>query len=511
MKSDIIFGIVDIGAGGIRCQISEVSKNSDAGWRIKTLEYIIFPLSIGMDTFLKKYITFDTVYRAAEIFSKIKLKFKEYSITGNYRAVCTSAVRDAENKHFFINHIRVRTGIELEIIDENDELYIKYLGVSETLNGFKKLESKGAVLVNLSSGNVGINIRKNKIPLFSSTLPYGALRIFQLFSDIEERVKYRAYEQYINKLVLLLKKSCAEYDKITSVIGSDTSTGLLSEIFKPEGHFFDISDLTGLYLKIKTIPIPEICVELSINDYDAKILKPVLYVYISIMKSVGAKKLYFSDQNFSDQLTRFYLIKTKEKKFNKKLIEYFFYFGKKFNLDDKHAKQVLMFSEKIRRSLKNILIIKPDERAALIGSAVLHDIGYYTNINDHHEYSYRIINSLNIPGLNREILENIAFCAFFHGSSEYLSSDTTHYRISSERELTIKKVISILKIADALDASHMQLIKDIRLEVSDKAVNITAVSSVTPFLEIKFFKLKSTDFLETFGIPVELAVKLDYE
>ncbi len=127
MKSGI-FGIVDIGAGSIRCQISEVSKNSDAGRRIKTLEYIIFPLSIGMDTFLKKYITLDTVYKAAEIFGNIKLKFKEYDINGNYRAVCTSAVRDAENKHFFINHIRVKTGIELEIIDAEEELYIKYLG-----------------------------------------------------------------------------------------------------------------------------------------------------------------------------------------------------------------------------------------------------------------------------------------------------------------------------------------------------------------------------------------------
>ena len=510
MKSGI-FGIVDIGAGSIRCQISEVSKNSDAGRRIKTLEYIIFPLSIGMDTFLKKYITLDTVYKAAEIFGNIKLKFKEYDINGNYRAVCTSAVRDAENKHFFINHIRVKTGIELEIIDAEEELYIKYLGVSESLKGFKKLESKGSVLVNLSSGNVGINIRKHKISLFSSTLPYGALRIAQLFSDIDESVKYRAYEQYINKLVLLLKKSCTEYDKITSVIGSDTSTGLLLEIFKPEGNFFDIAGLTDLYSKIKTSSISEICAKISINDYDAKILKPVLYVYISIMKSAGAKKLYFSDQNFSDQLTRFYLIKTKEKKFNKKLIEYFFYFGKKYNLDDKHAKQVLMFSEKIRRSLKNILIIKPDERAVLIGSAILHDVGYYNNINDHREYSYRIINSLNIPGLNREILENIAFCAFFHGSGEYRPSDTAHYRISPERELTVKKVISILKIADALDAGHMQLIKDINIEVLDKVVKITAVSSVTPFLEIKFFKLKSTDFLETFGIPVELAVKLDYE
>ncbi|MCL4533275.1 MAG: HD domain-containing protein [Deltaproteobacteria bacterium] len=510
MKTNI-FGVVDIGAGSIRCQISEISKNSYAERRIRILEYIVFPLSIGEDTFLKKYITLDTVYKAAEIFKKIKLKFKEYDINGNYKAVCTSAVRDAENKHFFINHIRVKTGIELEIIDAEEELYIKYLGVSETLKGFKKLESKGVVLVNLSSGNVGINIRKNKISLFSSTLPYGALRIAQLFSDIEEKIKYRAYEQYINKLVLLLKKSRFEYDKINSVIGSDTSTGLLLEIFKPEENFFDIIDLANLYFRIKTVSASQISGELSINEYEAKIIKPVLYVYISIMKSVGAKKLYFSDQNFSDQLTRFYLAKTKEKKFNKKLIEYFFYYGKRYNLDEKHAKQVLIFSEKIRRSLKNILNVKPDERTALIGAAILHDVGYYTNINDHHEYSNKIIHSLNIPGLDREILENIGFCSLFHGSGERRALDAAYYKLSPERELTIKKIISILKIADALDASHMQLIKDITLEALDKLIKVTVVSSVTPFLEIKHFKLKSKDFLETFGIPIELCVKLDYE
>jgi exopolyphosphatase/guanosine-5'-triphosphate,3'-diphosphate pyrophosphatase len=510
MKTNI-FGVVDIGAGSIRCQISEISKKSYTERTIRILEYIVFPLSIGEDTFLKKYITLDTVYKAAGIFEKIKLKFKEYDINGNYKAVCTSAVRDADNKHFFINHIRVKTGIELQIIDTEEELYIKYLGVSETLKGFKKLESKGAVLINLSSGNVGINIRKNKISLFSSTLPYGALRIAQLFSDIEEKIKYRAYEQYINKLVLLLKKNCFEYDKINSVIGSDTSTGLLLEIFKTKNNFFDILDLVNLYSRVKTLSAAEISLELSIKDYESKILKPVLYLYISIMKSTGAKKLYFSDQNFSDQLTRFYLAKTKEKKFNKKLKEYFFYYGKRYNLDEKHAKQVLLFCEKMRRSLKNILIIKTDEKIVLTGAAILHDIGYYTNINDHQEYSNKIINSLNIPGLDREILENIGLCSLFHGSGERRASETVYYNLSPERELTIKKIVSILKIADALDASHMQLIKDIAIEALDKFVKITAVSSATPFLEIKYFKLKSKDFLETFGIPVELYVKLDYE
>ncbi len=532
-----IFCVIDVGAGSIRCQISEIIPVLKH--RVKTLEYIIFPLSIGMDTFLKGYIALDTVYLAADIFNKIKLKFKEYKIPEkNYRAVCTSAVRDAENKQFFINHIRVRTGIELEIIDVNDELYIKYLGISETLKGFKKMESRGAVLVNLSSGNVGINIRKNKISLFSSTLPFGALRIFQLFSDIEERVKYRAYEQYINKLILLLKKSCGDYGKISTVVGSDTSTGLLLKIFNPEGNYFDISSLVNLYSEIKTMSAEEISARLPINDYDAKILKPVLYLYISIMKSVGARKLYFSNQNFSEQLTHFYIKKTKEKKFNKKLVNYFFYYGKKFNFDDKHAKQVLLFAKEIARSLKNILAMKPQERIVLSGASILHDIGYYTNIREHNEHSYRIVNSLNIPGLDREMLENIAICTYFHRNGDYAASKGTagsewHARdgisrilsnapgggvgakiaasISPERELTIKKIVSILKIADALDASHMQLINGIDVDVLDKAVKITAAASINPFLEIKIFKLKSNDFLETFGIPVELTVKLDYE
>ncbi len=45
--------------------------------------------------------------------------------------MCTSGVREAVNRAFFIDHIRHETGIELEIIEPADEIYIKYVGVKK--------------------------------------------------------------------------------------------------------------------------------------------------------------------------------------------------------------------------------------------------------------------------------------------------------------------------------------------------------------------------------------------
>jgi len=65
-----------------------------------TLELLIKPLSLGRDTFTKGYITLENVYKATEILKNFKNKMEEYKINKNYKAVCTSGVREAQNRYF---------------------------------------------------------------------------------------------------------------------------------------------------------------------------------------------------------------------------------------------------------------------------------------------------------------------------------------------------------------------------------------------------------------------------
>lgn len=75
----------------------------------------------------------------------------------------------------------------------------------------------------------------------------------------------------------------------------------------------------------------------------------------------------------------------------------------------------------------------------------------------------------------------------------------------------IKKIVAILKIADSLDASHMQIVQDINVTVSENVIKVTAISKDIPYIEEKVFNRKNRDFLEIFGIPILFEAKIGYD
>ena len=87
-------------------------------------------LPLGKDTFSHGYISLDNIYKSVKILEGFAKKLDEYDLWKSYKALCTSGVREALNKYFFIDYIKNNTGIELEILEPSDEIYLKYLGLN---------------------------------------------------------------------------------------------------------------------------------------------------------------------------------------------------------------------------------------------------------------------------------------------------------------------------------------------------------------------------------------------
>jgi len=498
-----IFAIINVGASALRMQISEFTD-----YKERTLEYLIKPLKLGRDTFSKGYITLDNVHNATEILGNFSDKFKEYNIKNNYKAICTSSVRDAENKYFFIDHVRIKTGIKLEIIDETEELFIKSLGVKNNIKDFPEMEKKGLLFVNLASGNIGLNVIKNDLRLFSAALPFGSLRICELFKDVNEDLKYRAYEQYIHKMQHHIENTCRKIDSIKYLVGSGSSINLIIEVMKPSNFSIDKHSLKRLYDKTKRLTTSEIAEQLNINSYYAEILNPTLYVYLSLIDLVKTDVIYFSKQNFPHQLTLYYTKNIKEKKLNRKFIINIKNYALRYETDEKHANQVAKFSKKIFNKLKSLHSLSSKDLLILEAAALLHDVGYFIGINNHHEHSYYIARAFSMPGFDAETIDTISTIVLFHRDKHHLTFDSRFNSLPIEKKLLIRKLIALLKIADALDASHMQLIRDIDIDTNSDGITLTAKAYRKPFFEEITFYRKNRDFLAIYGIPINFKLDL---
>ena len=88
---------------------------------------------LGRDTFAVGRIGATTTDAAVRALSGFRRMMDDYGVTRT-RAVATSAVREAANCDTFLDCVRVRTGVDIEVIDGSEESRLTYLAVRDSLS-----------------------------------------------------------------------------------------------------------------------------------------------------------------------------------------------------------------------------------------------------------------------------------------------------------------------------------------------------------------------------------------
>ena len=131
--------------------------------------------------------------------------------------------------------------------------------------------------------------------------------------------------------------------------------------------------------------------------------------------------------------------------------------------------------------------------------AILHDCGKYISIAEAADCSYAIIMSSEILGLTHKERELIATTVEFNRKPvepyENLSD-----RFTVEEYLIILKLLAILKVANALDRSHKQKIKNVSMKVKDRELVISIEANSSLALEKGLFKKNADFFADIFSI-----------
>ncbi|PLX70850.1 MAG: hypothetical protein C0602_04925 [Denitrovibrio sp.] len=501
-----VFAAINIGASAFRMHISEYVNGKE-----HTLEYLIKPFRLGKDTFTKGYIALENVYLATEILRKFSQKLDEYKVKKNYKAVCTSGVREAVNRAFFIDYIRQETGIELEIVEPADEIYIKYVGVKNDIADFGRCEKEGVLIANISSGNVALAVLKDDQNIYSGALPYGSLRLRRIFSDIPRISRYKAYEQYVMKMCYSMENSMEKDIKLKHFVSAGSSLNILLSILKPIKNELKKSEIEDLYEIVKQMPRDSIMTKLNIRKEEASVLLPTLVTYLKLMEFVDTDVVRFTRQTFPHTLSLYYSGSIRDRGFAHRVRNTIYGMGKRFNMDEEHARNTVNFSMKLFEKLRPIHSMKRRERMMLEAAAIMCDVGYYIGSRDHNYHSYYLIQSIEIPGLEREFVKTVSYLALMHNGDVDSWFENKYSYFPLDRQLLLKKLVSILRIADAMDASHLNLITDFDVDILQGKIVIRAKCKKTPFLEKMAFDEKGKIFKDTFGIPIELDTRILYD
>ena len=174
--TDTIASVTEIGSAVVRMRIVRLAPD---GWSlIDTLEQ---PIRIGREVFTTRRIRFDSVGDLSRILEGYSRVMREYGVTRS-RTVATTALREAENRDYVVDLIRIRNGISIEVLEEAEE---SALAFERILSRYPQaVGDGGTLLAYLGTGNVGLAFAQDGRILFSSSLPTGIQRLGDLLSGV---------------------------------------------------------------------------------------------------------------------------------------------------------------------------------------------------------------------------------------------------------------------------------------------------------------------------------------
>ena len=283
------YGAIDIGSNAIRLLITTIIEQKGKETKFKKTSLIRVPIRLGADVFIDGKISKGNYLRMVDSMMAFKLLMKSHNVI-KYRACATSAMREAENGSEVAKKIRKKTGINIEIIDGNDEAKI----IASTNIKTYLTHDKVFLYVDVGGGSTELTIYANGKTVISKSFKLGTVRL------INNMVKDSMWDNVKEWII----KNTEEYEHIT-LLGTG---GNINSTYKFSGTKLG-SPLSFEYLKdyskrVNSLSYDDRISVLDMNPDRADVIVPALKIYISAMKWSGAKCVYVPKIGLSDGIIR---------------------------------------------------------------------------------------------------------------------------------------------------------------------------------------------------------------
>jgi exopolyphosphatase/guanosine-5'-triphosphate,3'-diphosphate pyrophosphatase len=175
--------------------------------------------------------------------------------------------------------------------------------------------------------------------------------------------------------------------------------------------------------------------------------------------------------------------------------------------EELHARQVQRLALQLFDTLGPRLGCEAGDRQVLADAALLHDIGYHISYNKHHKHSYHLILHADFLGMTPEDQVTIANIARYHRGALPKRKHPNFGPLDGAIRERIKRLASILRVADGFDRGHVSAVERIKVRWLDRALRLTPIpSSPLHSLRLELWGAsRKCDLLErTAGVPVEV-------
>lgn len=501
--------VIDVGTTSIRMAIAEI----DDGGHVHHLSALAQAVGLGKDTFTRGSLEKSTIEECVRVLKSYRRVLSEYGIESpdKVRVVATSAVREATNKLAFLDRVYTATGFQVVPIDEAEVNRITYLGIQPLLRRDPKLADARTVVTEVGGGSTELLQVQNADVLFAHTYRLGSLRIHQTLETYHasQAATRRLMETQIQRIIDQVLQQVPSGDTQEMVaLGGDmrfAAKQLVPDWDPDQLTRIPVADLADLTDAVLSLNEDKLVHKYHITFPDAGTLGPALLAYTMLAQAFQLKEVIVASINLRDGLLNEMATRGGwNEDFSNQVIRSAFDLGRKFDFDELHARQVSKLCGILFQGLREEHQLDPRYELLLRVAALLHEIGLYVSTGSYHKHSMYLIQHSELFGLSRADVQLVALTARYHRRASPKPTHTVFTALSRDQRIAVVKMAAMLRVADALEASHGQRLHELKFSREGGRLVIAIPQIEDLSLEQLALKQSGSLFESTFGMPVLL-------
>lgn len=504
-------GAIDVGTNSIHLIMVEISPDGDFRLLGRDKQMV----QLGRGGFAQHVLT---VRAMNDGLATLKRFVKMAHLKGitRLKAVATSAVREAKNGGEFVRCVREQLGLDLRVISAEEEARLIYLAVRHAID----FGDNDNLIVDIGGGSLEIIVGNARRADVLCSMKLGAARLAELYlySDPPTVSEMKALRHHIEDNLRSLAKRIGPRRFDRCIATSGTVQNLASVCAYRRGTR-EIEPVTQL--RIDRAELKALLSELSdmsrtarsripgIDDRRADSVLPATMLLYSLVRTFDISSVEYCDMALRegaiiDHIARHRAGLRARATWPDPRTRSVLYLGERCGYRVAHAEQVSRLALLLFDQLAPVHELDARYRELLKYACLLHDIGYMISHQSHHKHSYYLIRNGGLQGFSEAEVEVIANLARYHRKGRPKKSHYSYQNLSSADRPAVRRLIPLIRLANALDRTHYSVVDSLACDVSRGQVQVSVNTGKDAELELWTADLHRPAFEKEYGMKLRI-------
>ena len=393
-------------------------------------------------------------------------------------AVATSAIRDATNGKLFLKAARAASGLDIEVISDEDEArfgYIAAINSSTMTDGFVLETGGGSIQL--------IEVADRRAESLLS-FPLGAVRVTEQFlpgSGPAKKKDLQKVRAHVRQVLADVPDLVGAGGRIVGMGGAVRNLAAAAQRMADQpdigvqGFVITQAMFGELVQTLAALPVEERGTVPGIKVGRGDIILASALVIETVVELGGFAGIEVTEASLRDGvfLAREFLADAPEPLFDDVRVAGVRNLATQYESDLPHVEHAAELSLQMFDSLAAAGLFTPQagERELLWAAAMLHDVGMTISYDDHHKHSAYLIVSAELPGFDPRQRALIAQITRYHRKGAPKLGELAALARPGDEEL-LDRCSVILRLAEHLERGRDQSVREARLRANGHGVDL---------------------------------------